>query len=54
MCRKVTVSMSNAVRGSTLQASLLRVGLLKPGQMEMRPEGAEDMERVLLCATRIS
>jgi len=22
--------------------------------MEMRPEGAEDMERVLLCATRIS
>src|SRR6266480_1770964 len=40
--------------GNTLQAFFLRVGLLKSGQLEMRPEGAEDLERVLLCATRIS
>lgn len=40
--------------GNTLQAFFWRVGLLKSGQMEMRNEAAEALERVLLCATRIA
>jgi hypothetical protein len=40
--------------GSNLQAFFWRVGLLKAGQLEMQPEAAEALERVLLCATRIS
>jgi hypothetical protein len=40
--------------GNNLQAFFWRVGLLRPGQMEMQPEAAEALERVLLCATRIS
>src|SRR3954471_19861767 len=40
--------------GNTLQAFFWRVGLLRPGQMEMQPEAAEALERVLLSATRIS
>src|SRR4029077_12058313 len=40
--------------GNTLQAFFWRVGVLKPGQLEMRMEAAEALERVLLCSTRIS
>lgn len=40
--------------GNTLQAFFWRIGLLKADQMEMRPEAAESLEGVLLCATRIA
>ena len=40
--------------GNNLQAFFWRVGLLQPSQLEMKPEAAESLERVLLCATRIS
>ena len=40
--------------GNNLQAFFWRVGLLRSGQLEMQPEAAESLERVLLCATRIS
>ena len=39
---------------NTLQAFFWRVGLLKPNELEMRPEAAESLERVLLCATRVA
>src|SRR3954462_7549633 len=33
--------------GNTLQAFFWRVGLLRPGELEMQPEAAESLERVL-------
>jgi hypothetical protein len=48
------MSIETRQAGSTLQAFFWRVGLLRSGQMEMQPEAAEALERVLLCATRIS
>lgn len=41
-------------QGNTLQTFFWRVGLLKTNQLEMRPEAADAMERVLLCATRVA
>lgn len=41
-------------QGDNLQAFFWKVGLLKPGHTEMKSEAAEALERVLLCATRIS
>jgi hypothetical protein len=49
---KMTVETRHA--GNTLQAFFWRVGLLRSGELEMQPEAAEALERVLLCATRIS
>jgi hypothetical protein len=40
--------------GGNLQAFFWRVGLVKGEPMEIQPEAAEALERVLLCATRIS
>jgi hypothetical protein len=40
--------------GGTLQTFFWRVGMLKPGQTELHPEAAEALQRVLLCATRVS
>lgn len=40
--------------GNNLQAFFWRVGLLRSGQLELHPQAAESLERVLLCATRIS
>jgi hypothetical protein len=40
--------------GNNLQTFFWRVGLLRAGQLEMQPEAAEALERVLLCATRIT
>ncbi len=40
--------------GDTLQAFYWNKGLLLPGQVEMKPETAKDLEGVLLCATRVS
>jgi hypothetical protein len=39
---------------SNLQAFFWRVGLLRGNQLEMQPEAAEALERVLLCAARVS
>jgi hypothetical protein len=55
MCSKeyhMTVEARHA--GNTLQVFFWRIGLLKPDQVEMRPEAAESLEGVLLCATRIA
>jgi hypothetical protein len=48
------MNVETRVVGNTLQAFFWRVGLLKPGELEMRMDAAEALERVLLCATRIS
>jgi len=40
--------------GQNLQAYLWRVGVLRNGQLDMQQSAAEALERVLLCATRIS
>jgi hypothetical protein len=40
--------------GGNLQAVFWKVGLVKGEPMEIQPDAAEAIERVLLCATRIS
>jgi hypothetical protein len=40
--------------GNNLQATFWRVGMLKPGQTEIQMDAAEALQRVLLCATRIT
>jgi hypothetical protein len=55
MCfRDYGLSIDARYAGDSLQAFFWRVGMMRPGQMEMNPEAAEAFERVLLCATRIS
>jgi hypothetical protein len=41
-------------QGNTLQALLWHGGVLKRSQLEIKPEAAESLERILLCATRIA
>jgi hypothetical protein len=41
-------------QGDNLQAFFWRLGLLKPGELEMRPEAADALEKVLEAAARVS
>jgi hypothetical protein len=54
LAKDYSLNVETRKAGGTLQTSFWRVGLLKPGQLEMQPEAAEALERVLLCATRVS
>jgi hypothetical protein len=40
-------------QGTSLQSFFWTVGMMQPADGEMRPEAAESLQRVLLCATRI-
>ena len=54
MCSKnYGLSVEARRAGDSLQAFIWRVGMMRAGQAEMRPEAAEAFERALLCATRI-
>lgn len=48
------ISVEARRRGDTLQAFFWRVGLLRSGESEMKPEAADALEKVLEAAARVS